>query len=66
MSPGQPACLSRVVELAMGVGALGLEAAAGAEGVEDELESLRRIGDRDRESQEIEAWAAGRCAKKRA
>lgn len=34
-----------------------LEAAAEAEGVENELESLRRFGDRDREPQEIEAWA---------
>jgi hypothetical protein len=35
-----------------------LEEAAGVEGVADELESLRRFGDRDREPQEIEAWAA--------
>jgi hypothetical protein len=35
-----------------------LEEAAGVEGVADELESLRRFGDLDREPQEIEAWAA--------
>ena len=35
-----------------------LEEAAGIEGVADELESLRRFGDRDREPQEIETWAA--------
>ena len=35
-----------------------LDEAAGVEGVADELESLRRFGDRDREPREIEAWAA--------
>ena len=35
-----------------------LEEAAAVEGVADELDSLRRFGDQDREPQEIEAWAA--------
>jgi len=35
-----------------------LEGAAAVEGVADELDSLRRFGDRDREPREIEAWAA--------
>ncbi|CAN5771687.1 hypothetical protein BH20GEM1_BH20GEM1_13180 [soil metagenome] len=35
-----------------------LEEAAEVEGVAEELESLRRFGDRDREPKEIEAWAA--------
>jgi hypothetical protein len=38
-----------------------LDDAAGVEGVEDALDSLRRFADRDREPKEIEAWAeAGR------
>ena len=34
-----------------------LEEVAGVEGVADALDSLRRFGDRDREPEEIEAWA---------
>jgi hypothetical protein len=58
MSLGQSACRSRVVELAMGVGALGLEEAAGVKGVETNSSRFAASTTGIAKPQEIEAWAA--------